>query len=276
MPIVNLNGIALNYALLGDPSGFPLVLLHGFMGNLDAWRPQVQAFSRYRLVLYDLRGHGASSAPPDMSCYSISIYTDDLRGLLEHLQIEKAYLLGMDFGGVIALHFALAHPAKTAALILGETIPAFDRPDYDPVLRREAQRLIEEEALARKRGMEVVAARRWQEAVYANPKLGDDPVAERAFIRRYTNMDRFGFLGAAKIQREREDLLPRLHELTMPVLIVAGERDSRMSGVELLHWAIPQSRLAVIEGVGAGTNVHRPRAFNETVLAFLDLIEKQQ
>ena len=273
MPTVHLNDIDVHYALLGQPDGLPLVLIHGFVESLDDWRPQVQALGRYRLVLYDIRGHGETSAPVYMDRYSLSIYAGDLKALLDALGIERTYVLGTDLGGAIALQFALTHPHMVTVLILADTLPAFDRPDYDAPLRAQQQRLLNDETLARRRGMEVLAQQRWQETVEANPGLARDAGAERTFVRRHAAMDRFGYLGAIRAQREREDLLPRLHELAMPVLVIAGENDPRTAGAELIHWAIRHSRFAVIDGAGTSTHTQRPAAFNQAVLDFLDAVE---
>ena len=109
MTDVLVNGIRLHYRVHGR--GTPLVLAHGFGATLDMWVGQIDPFSeKYRLVVYDSRGHGRSEAPRDWSSYSLDDYVEDQRQLMDHLGIETAYVGGLSMGGMIALQFALTHP----------------------------------------------------------------------------------------------------------------------------------------------------------------------
>jgi pimeloyl-ACP methyl ester carboxylesterase len=89
MPHAFINGINLYYVSYG--SGFPLVFAYGLGGNTGMWAGQIEAFSRhYHLLLWDPRGHGGSDSPPHPEQYSVAISAEDLRGLLDHLGIERA------------------------------------------------------------------------------------------------------------------------------------------------------------------------------------------
>jgi pimeloyl-ACP methyl ester carboxylesterase len=109
--------------LEGD--GAPVVGLHG----LTATRRYVLMGSRalergdYRVVLYDARGHGASGAPPDGD-YSAAALAADLRAVLDSCGFERAILVGVSMGAHTAVHFALRHPERVAALAL--VTPGFD------------------------------------------------------------------------------------------------------------------------------------------------------
>jgi pimeloyl-ACP methyl ester carboxylesterase len=93
MPRAHINGIRLYYESYG--SGFPLVLAYGLGGNTGMWAGQIEAFSRhYRLILWDPRGHGQSESPPQREQYGVPISAEDLRGLLDYLRIEQAYIGG--------------------------------------------------------------------------------------------------------------------------------------------------------------------------------------
>ncbi len=108
----------LNYYEIGH--GYPVVLLHG--GNVDAfsWFFQIPLAYRYRLILPDLRGRGGSSKSPK-GC-SIALLASDVNELLEKLDIKKAVICGVSFGGAVALQFALDHGAKVKALALSDTM----------------------------------------------------------------------------------------------------------------------------------------------------------
>src|SRR6266852_622557 len=89
MPRVGVNGVSLYYEVTGH--GPPLVLAHGFACGLRMWDPQVKALARsWRVVAYDVRGHGMSEAPADPAAYSQPISVADLRALLERLEIRQA------------------------------------------------------------------------------------------------------------------------------------------------------------------------------------------
>ena len=120
MPRFDANGVSLYYEVAGE--GPPLVLVHGFACGLRMWDPQVRALSSaWRVVTYDVRGHGISDAPSESAAYSQDISIADLRALLDHLGLERAAVGGLSMGGNIALNFALAQPARVSALIVADT-----------------------------------------------------------------------------------------------------------------------------------------------------------
>lgn len=129
MPTVTTpDGTSVFYREFG--SGRPLVLAHGFSASLDMWWPQIEGLSqRYRLVVWDARGHGGSSAPRDHALYSMELMAGDLRYLLETIDaVEGATIGGMSFGGQIALQYAVTHPEDTRALILSDSTTRGDTP----------------------------------------------------------------------------------------------------------------------------------------------------
>ncbi len=131
MPHVELpSGIRIRYDERGDASARPLVLAHGFTVSLEMWMPQMHQLSQgYRLITWDARGHGGSSAPGQPEEYTMPALAADLRGLLEALDaVDGAVIGGMSFGGQIALQYAVDHPGDTHALILSDTTTRGDEP----------------------------------------------------------------------------------------------------------------------------------------------------
>ncbi|MBI4241439.1 MAG: alpha/beta fold hydrolase, partial [Candidatus Rokubacteria bacterium] len=109
--------------------GFPLALAYGIGGNTTMWEPNVRALSaRYRLILWDPRGHGRSDSPEDPTRYSFRRWALDLRDLLDHLRIRKAYVGGLSMGGGIAIRFTLLYPKRVAALIVTNSASAAGLP----------------------------------------------------------------------------------------------------------------------------------------------------
>lgn len=124
MPIATVNGVKLNYVQLDDGGGAvreDLVMVHGLATNMAFWyfRYGLALAKRFRVTLYDLRGHGRSEMPA--AGYSPSVLADDLAGLMGHLQIEKAHLMAHSFGGVVALNFACAQPGRVRSLVLADS-----------------------------------------------------------------------------------------------------------------------------------------------------------
>lgn len=115
MPKVVVNGVDHHYVTAGE--GPEVVMLHGFLGNLAVWHLQIvpQMRRNYRLVTYDLRGHGYSAVTPDG--YTPSQLAEDLRILLDELAIRKPVLVGHSFGADICMYFAYKYPSMVSKLV---------------------------------------------------------------------------------------------------------------------------------------------------------------
>ena len=112
--VAHVNEIKLYYDI--DGSGHPLTLIHGMLLDRSSWDDQFALFSQqYRVLRYDMRGWGESSQELAELPFSPRY---DLLGLLDTLNIQKTYLLGLSGGGSIALDFTLEHPDRVATLIL--------------------------------------------------------------------------------------------------------------------------------------------------------------
>jgi pimeloyl-ACP methyl ester carboxylesterase len=122
-------GIRIRYDERGPADGRPLVLAHGFGVGLEMWFPQFDALSHaHRLITWDARGHGGSSAPEDPESYTMSALAEDLRGLLEALDATRdAVIGGMSFGGMIALQYAVDHAQDVHALVISDSVPRDER-----------------------------------------------------------------------------------------------------------------------------------------------------
>ena len=116
------NGISLAYVELGNPKGPPVLLVHGYTDSSRSWSlPAPHLADKHRLILVDLRGHGASSAPE--CCYTVSDMTYDLRLLLDHLKIDKVDFVGHSLGSMIGQVFAQRYSERLRKLVLvGSTL----------------------------------------------------------------------------------------------------------------------------------------------------------
>lgn len=140
LQFAELPGLRMGYYDAGpkDDSA-PLVLLHGWPELAFSWRHQIKAFAQAgrRVIAPDQRGYGATPGPAAVEAYDLDHLTGDIVHLLDHLGIEKAVIVGHDWGGIVGWGFALRHRARTAGVV-GLNTPHYARPPADPIaiLRR--------------------------------------------------------------------------------------------------------------------------------------------
>lgn len=123
MPKAFVNGIHMHYQCMGQ--GPDVVLIHGITATMAMWHLKIVPglTKDYRVITYDLRGHGYSDIPP--TGYTSADMASDLYALLDYLQIERAYLVGHSFGGAIALHLAALYPERIGGAAIADAgIPA--------------------------------------------------------------------------------------------------------------------------------------------------------
>ncbi len=276
MPNAKVHGIELAYEVYGE--GVPLVLAHGFTASKEMWDDQTRPFSKkYRVVVYDVRGHGDSQAPPaDDSAYTLDTFVEDQRALLAHLGIDNAYIGGLSMGGMIAMRFALKHPQMVQALLLCDTAAAMasDSPWFRQI---EANRSAIE-TFVRSQGVLAVMrnlyAQRAQLTGFSLP--AELPAGVLRHIDRLEKMSADGFLGGGRALGEQESVLDRLPEIAAPTLIVTGEQDFLRGASEQMKERLPGARFVLIKDSGHGTCLWQPEKFTSAVLDFLSAVETGQ
>src|ERR1700733_13309464 len=111
------NGVSLYYEEVGR--GTPMVFVHEFAGEIASWRPQIGFFGRrYRTIAFNARGYPPSDVPEDPALYSQAQAAEDIRAVLDHLQIEKAHIVGLSMGGYATLHFGLLYPERARSIVV--------------------------------------------------------------------------------------------------------------------------------------------------------------
>jgi 2-succinyl-6-hydroxy-2,4-cyclohexadiene-1-carboxylate synthase len=259
--------LKLHVARNGD--GPPVVLLHGFTGCAGSWdslRPALD--DRYTTLSVELPGHGRSSAPENPARYALPRFADDLARLLDSLEIERAALLGYSMGGRAALHFALRHPERVAALVLESASPGI----ADPAER--AARALADAALADEieRGGITAFVDRWEQLpLWASQASLPAEVRSRLRAQRLSRDPRglansLRGAGAASQPSVMEDLA----SYRGPALLVAGALDAKYVELgQLMQATIADSRLAVVPEAGHAVHLERPAALGELVSGFL-------
>ncbi len=295
MPVLSLPGLTLNYlhlpaATTDESPGTPVVLVHGLGANAAFWYPALApAFTVLGpVVVPDLRGHGASGMPP--GGYGVDIMAADLRALLDHLAVERAYLVGHSFGGAVAVGLALAAPERVAGLVLAD-------------VRLHA-------AQPRLRLRDWQPGPRWREALAEagisldedHPEGGllllrelarlvvEDPDQARTLQRLFLGGG--GGFGGRRGARRWLKLLETttaltdlttppswnrrdLRALTMPLLALVGERGTAHPTARVLADTCPQATVKTVAGAGHFFPLSRRRAFLRVTLRFLSRIGSQ-
>jgi pimeloyl-ACP methyl ester carboxylesterase len=223
--------------------------------------------SAWRVVTYDVRGHGISDAPREPGAYSQDISIADLRALLDHLDLSRAAVGGLSMGGNIALNFALAHSARVSALIVADTGAGSDEAaDWAATVHAFADTM-------ERNGLEDFADQALANPLFAR-YAAQGPEAER-FIRSCLMTHRARGLAhtGRQVLTKRPSIYslePRLRELPVPTLLIVGEHDEPCVKVHrFMADTIPGARQLVVPGVGHLTNLEAPDAFNRAVAEFL-------
>jgi pimeloyl-ACP methyl ester carboxylesterase len=274
MSTVTAYGIDIYYELWGE--GPPLVMAHGFCGCTDEWRALVLPLAkRHRLLLYDVRGHGRSSAPEDPALYSMPILAADQAALMRALGVERAHVGGGSMGGMIAAQFAVDYPQMLSSLLLCDTTCG-NGSDPGPAGQFEGflvEAFTQMEEVAVKDGFRELARRELEWSRENDPHFDERPEPEDVGLRRLELMRLAGYVGANRAIRQRPDLLARLGEIGVPTLVLVGEWDGFLLCSRLAHERIAGSRLALIERSPHGTPTWRPEAFRKAILDFLDDVQ---
>jgi pimeloyl-ACP methyl ester carboxylesterase len=279
MPNVHANGIDIQYEFVG--SGPTLALSHGWLGPTDCWPPGVlDALAEHlRLLLYDVRGHGSTSAPDDPDAYSMPIYAQDLRSLLDALEIEQAHIGGVSQGGMISAQFAVDFPERTRSLLICDSTAGNGHDDGPGgQWEHDLQTFLEVmERVAADEGLAELAERRIQGSRNRDPHYNEHPMPaeerERTERDRLTRMSLSAFRNTSRALRLRPDLTERIRGVRVPALVLAGEWDDFLPCGERDHRLIDGSRYVLVKRCGHASPEWRTDAFVRAVTEFIADVE---
>jgi 3-oxoadipate enol-lactonase len=253
MPSVDVGGAQLAYRL--DGAGPDLVLVHAACADMRMWDPLVALLARrFRIVRYDMRGFGATTAPPGRFTPP-----DDLGALLSALEIERCVLVGASFGGLVALEFAATHPELVERLVVIDP----PLPDWDWSEEMELFFASKDAALEAEQVEEVVRlnVERWVGSANAGVQELVADMQERA-LRLHLAVD-----------IEPVELDPpvssRLAEIAMPVTVVHGEHDVQdfVAIAHTLAERLPSATLHCVARAGHLPALERPEAVAELIVS---------
>ena len=266
------DGVKLHYEEAG--AGVSIVFVHEFAGDLRSWDAQLSHFSRrYRCIAYNARGYPPSDVPESMERYSQEHARDDVLAVMDALDIQRAYVVGLSMGGFATLHFGIKYSHRALGLVVAGcgygAVPS-QREDFQRDARANAKAMLEE-------GMAKAAATYGHRAARLQLKAKDP----RGFERFIRNLSEHSALGSANTMLGYQARRPSLYDLTAgmakisaPLLVVAGdEDDATLEPGLLMKRTIPHAGLVVFPRSGHALNLEEPALFNRVVEAFFHQVE---
>jgi len=249
MPTLNRNGVNIYYEIHG--SGPTMLLTHGFSATTEMWRPNIDELSqRYRLIVWDMRGHGQSDGPSDPSLYSEALTVGDMAALLDASEAQQAIIGGHSLGGFMSLAFHLAHPERVKALMLFDTGPGYKKDDVRAGWNKRAEAM----------------ARNFEEK-------GLSALGRSAEVLACTHRSAQGLALAARGMLSQHDarVINSLESIKAPTLVLVGDKDEPyFAATDYMTGKIPGATKVVIPNAGHAANIDQPQLFNDAVLSFLE------
>lgn len=272
MSCASVNGISLYYEESGQ--GDAIVFAHEFSDDCRSFAGQVAHFApRYRCVVYNARGFAPSEAPEALDAYSQEQSVEDMAGLMRHLGIETAHVVGISMGSMTTLHFGLSHPEMARSLVICGTGPG-DTARAKARFEAEIEEFIAD-----------IETRGWAR-VAEDYGLTDDrrrlrdknPAAYAAFQERLAMRAVNGPLQTLRRtvtgRALLADLSEQLEAMVVPTLILTGDEDHVCIDTSLwLKRLLPAAGLSIVPGTGHAVNLEEPELFNRTLGSFFGAVE---
>jgi pimeloyl-ACP methyl ester carboxylesterase len=252
------SGLELAYVDLGDPKGRPLLLLHGFTDSSRSWSLLVPDLHRYRLIIPDQRGHGASDAPD--CCYDLTQLADDARQLLDALQIDRAAVAGHSMGSMVTMALAADHPERVERIVLlGSTAMA-------PVKRGDWL-WTSVQGLTWPLDPDSAFLREWHPA---NQPTAVDPAFADAAMKDILSVKPHVWRGVVRALAE-QPVARHASDVRAPVLILSGGKDPLFPAEHHLALvkAFPGSSAHVYPGLGHNFLWEHPAEVAQAIAAFM-------
>ena len=259
MKHVEVEGLRIAYEQAGE--GPPLILLQGFVGDArSTWRRQIDDFSdEFTVVAWDVPGAGRSSDPPES--FTLPDYAESLAGFLDALGLECVHVVGLSFGGALALEFYRRHSRTVMSLVLASAYAGWAGSLPSEIAEQRLEQSLRASHLPPEEFVATMVPTMFSAAG------AQDRVDE--FAASLLEFHPAGFRTMAlACTADLRDMLPEMH---VPTLLLYGDEDVRapLSVGQALHAAIPHSELVVMPRVGHVSSVEAAERFNLEIRQFL-------
>ncbi|MFW6414802.1 MAG: alpha/beta fold hydrolase [Thermodesulfobacteriota bacterium] len=257
---VEVNGLNINYEIDG-PEGAPVIVFsHCLAANHKLWQYQIAEFkNNFRVLTYDIRGHGGSSAPEE--AYAMQGLAEDIKLLLDRLGVEKCHFVGISLGGMIAQVFALNYPDRLRSVIPCDTVcrvPAEAVPVWE-----ERIQAAETEGM----GVQVEPTmQRWLTEGFRE----NNPAVNEQIKKMIENTPVPGFVGCCRAIADF-DVCEEISNITVPTQVMVGENDpgTPVSEARNIQEKISGAKLEIIPGARHLCNIETASEFNRRLSNFL-------
>lgn len=264
----SVNNSLIHYIDIGISTATPVVFIHGFPFSHKMWTfpgGQTEALATSnRIIAYDVRGHGDSEVGDGQ--YTIELFVDDLIGLLDHLNIIKAVVVGLSMGGYIALRAVERNSDRIRALVLCDTKSEAD--SNEAKVKRSAS------IKAVKANGPKLFAQNFVANVFTPDSFNTKPEAVKliqSIIERTAPLSLCGTMLALAC---RTDTTTMLSNISIPTLIMVGEHDALTlpAASQAMNEKIPNSEFYIIPNAAHMSNMENPTEFNKHLVEFLQKI----
>ena len=257
MPTFTSNDAQINYQTFGDATKPALIFSNSLGTNFKMWQAQIDFFQQdFFVICYDTRGHGASSAP--QGPYSIDQLGQDVVNLLDHLNVEKAAFCGISMGGLTGQWLAINYPERFNHVIVCNTAAKIGQ----------KQAWNDRATLVREQGLQPIAstaASRW----FTEPFIQSNATVVNNLQNDLAAGSAEGYASCCEALA-KADVREQLKDITVPVLVVAGQQDPVTTVVDgqFMVERIANSQLFEINASHI-SNVELPNEFNQAVKQFI-------
>ncbi len=250
-----------NIHFTDEGSGQAVVLLHGFAANANMnWRMAGitgTLAEKYRVIAVDFRGHGASDKPHETGAYGLEMMNDVIR-ILDHLEIDKAHIVGYSMGGFVTMKLMAEHPERVISATLGGS--GGIRDDFDHSW---------DDAMAEQMEAGKSFADALQSSLPEGQKLEENEVAMLRLL--FQVQDNAALVAVLRSWKELAVSYQQLENNQIPTLVVYGseEDDKTRPWIEGLQGRMANAEFHMIEGANHLTTIPRPE-FREAILKFIE------
>ena len=243
-------GVKIHYEVAGD--GPALILTHGYSSTGEMWAGQVAPLSQhFKVITWDMRGHGRSDYPDDQAAYSEAATVADMAALLDAVGARDAIVGGLSLGGYMSLAFHATHPERTRALLIIDTGPGYKNDQARDGWNANA----------------VARAERFEADGFG------DLSRASAEVRLARHRDASGLARAARgmLTQKNARVIESLPAIAVPAVVIVGAKDAPfLAASDYMAAKIPGAKKVVIPDAGHSANIDQPAAFNAALLDFLN------